>query len=76
MKQTVSYYKPWSAESPEPAPDLLVNDKLFHKVTETTTDEHLIDAVRLAKAYGGYPWRDGDGISPNTRYGIADHLLH
>lgn len=76
MKQTVSYYKPWSADSPEPAADLLVNGKLFHKVTETTTDEMLIDAVRLADAYGGYPWRDGDGISLATGYGIADHLLH
>ena len=72
--KTVSYYKPCSVNSLEPVVDLYGDGKLFHKVTEATTDQYLIDAVRLADLYGGFPWRDGDGISPDTRYGIADFI--
>lgn len=67
--KTVSYYK---AVPPQHGVTIMLFEggPDFAWVTEATDDSDLLNAVRLAKRYGGVPWRDGDGISLNTRYGI------
>lgn len=70
-KRKVTYYKPCDANTLGSCINNIYTDGTwFCLVTETTTDKYLIDAARLAPLVGGMPWRDGNGITPDTRYGI------
>ncbi len=60
---TVSYYSSCYPDCPN-AVDLLNDGSWFLFVTRPVADPELLETVRLAHLYGGYPWRDGD------RYGI------
>lgn len=67
--KTVSYYSSCHPLTPD-AVDLFNDGHRFRWVTQPTDDRALLDAVRLASMCGGFAWRDGDGVNPNTRYGI------